>query len=201
MTLCGLMPTAPQPAPRDIAGDAMRTDFERVGGEAGLRALITEFVGRTFADPMIGFLFAGKPKARITELEYRFAAEHLGAPLVYDGRPLGEAHRRSPISGGHFDRRTRILAETLARHEVPDDVAARWLAHVESRRSEVLERRSVRSTKQMLGDASSARREEGAYPAYVTDEQRSDAPQIPASARESELIGAPGSFGDACERP
>jgi len=42
----------------------------------------------------------------------------------------------------------------------------------------------------MQGDASSARREEGAYRAYVTDEQRSDATWIPAFPPESNLFGA-----------
>ena len=42
----------------------------------------------------------------------------------------------------------------------------------------------------MLGDASSARREEGAYREYATDEQRSDAPQIPPFPTESNLFGA-----------
>jgi len=138
MTLLALSPSGPSPAAPEVAADRTRSDFLRVGGEDGLRRLIVEFVERVFADPMIGFLFVGKPKARITELEYRFAAEHLGGPVAYDGRPLGEAHRRSPISGGHFDRRTRILAETLVRHAVPDDVAARWLGHVEAQRGLIL---------------------------------------------------------------
>ncbi len=62
-----------------------------------------------------------------------------------------------------------------------------------------LERRSVRSTEEMLGVASSARREEGAYRAYVTDEQRGDAPQIPVFPTENEPFGAPG-VGDPTRR-
>ena len=53
-----------------------------------------------------------------------------------------------------------------------------------------LERRSGWATKETQGDASSARREEGAYRAYVTDEHRSDATWIPAFPPESNLFGA-----------
>lgn len=114
------------------------SDFERLGGEAGLRPIIDDFVARTTRDLMIGFLFARVSVARLNELEYRYAAEHLGAPVTYNGRPLREAHKSSPISSGHFGRRTMILRETLARHGVPDDIAARWLAHIEAQRGEIV---------------------------------------------------------------
>jgi hemoglobin len=123
------------PAPAD---DATASDFLRVGGEAGLRAIVDDFLDRVFSDVMIGYLFEGKPKARIRELEYRHAAEHLGGPVRYDGRPMDEAHRAARIFDGHFARRLHLLGETLAAHRVPDDVRARWLAHNEALREQVL---------------------------------------------------------------
>ncbi|MCB9733911.1 MAG: group 1 truncated hemoglobin [Deltaproteobacteria bacterium] len=114
------------------------TDFERLGGEPGVRAIIEDFTARVFGDVMIGFLFEGKPKARITEMEIRFASAHLGAGTPYSGRSIAHAHRASPILGGHFLRRRRILAQTLADHGVPDDIAARWLAHEEGLKGDVL---------------------------------------------------------------
>ncbi len=114
------------------------TDFELLGGAAKLRAVIADFTKRVFDDVMIGFLFDGKPKARITEMEYRFAAEHLGGPVAYNGRSIRAAHARSPILGGHFTRRRTILANTLRDHHVPTDVVDRWLAHVDSLSEQVL---------------------------------------------------------------
>lgn len=114
------------------------SDYERVGGEAGLRRIIEDFTARVFGDVMIGFLFEGKPRKRITEMEFRFAAEHLGGPVTYNGRTMAEAHRRSPIMGGHFQRRRKILLDTLRDHGVPDDVVARWIAHVDDNRAAVL---------------------------------------------------------------
>ena len=116
------------------------SDFDRVGGEQGLRRIIEDFTARVFGDVMIGFLFEGKPHARITEMEYRFAAAHLGGPVAYTGRPLGEAHRSSPILGGHFQRRRKILLDTLGDHGAPEDVIARWLAEVDRHRDAILGR-------------------------------------------------------------
>jgi len=119
--------------------DGSATLFVRLGGSSKLRDVIDDFVARIFRDVMIGFLFKGKSKERIRELEYRFAAVHLGAPdIQYTGRPLGEAHAASPISSGHFARRKKILEETLTDHGVDPDVIAAWLAHVESLRALVV---------------------------------------------------------------
>lgn len=120
------------------ASDFEASDFDRLGGEAALRRIIEDFTARVFDDVMIGFLFEGKPKRRITEMEYRFAAAHLGGPVVYTGRPIAEAHARSPILGGHFMRRRKILIDTLADHGVDEDIVARWLVEVDALREAVL---------------------------------------------------------------
>ena len=113
----------------------MRSAFDRIGGEPVLRAIVDDFVARVFADTMIGFFFRNVDQARIRELEFQHAAEHLGGPVHYRGRPLAEAHAKHPIRGGHFDRRKQILRETLDHHAVPADVRDAWLAHVESLRA------------------------------------------------------------------
>ena len=111
--------------------------FERVGGEAVLRAIIDDFVGRVTSDVMIGFFFARIDRARLAELEYEHAAQHLGADVAYSGRPLRTAHAAHRIMGGHFARRREILRQTLVSHAVPESIAAAWLAHVDSLRAEI----------------------------------------------------------------
>lgn len=111
--------------------------FESMGGEEALRAVIADFVARVFADPMIGFFFARASQARIEEMEYQHAAEHLGGPVRYTGRPLAEAHAPHQVFGGHFERRKKILDDVLRAHGVPDEVREAWLAHTESLRSEI----------------------------------------------------------------
>lgn len=112
----------------------MTSDFERLGGEAALRAIIDDFVGRVFDDVMIGFFFRRSDRRRIAEFEYQHAAAHLGGQVLYRGRPIAEVHAKHPIRGGHFDRRAQILRETLDRHGISPDIRDRWLEHIESLR-------------------------------------------------------------------
>jgi truncated hemoglobin YjbI len=106
-----------------------RTLFDELGGEAVLRPLIERFVDRLFDDVMIGYLFRAADRARVKQKEFEHAAEHLGAPVAYTGRPLAGAHAPHRIRGGQFMRRVQILKETLAEFGVPVAVAEHWIAH------------------------------------------------------------------------
>ena len=108
--------------------------FEQLGGEAKLRTIVDAFIDRVFEDRMIGFFFRDTDARRIKELEYQLAAAFLGAPVVYQGRPLDVAHAKHPIMGGHFARRRQILKETLEAHAVPDPIKQVWLDHTDSLR-------------------------------------------------------------------
>jgi hemoglobin len=113
------------------------TLFERLGGEAALRAIIERFVDRLFEDPMIGFFFTKASRQRIKDKEYEFAAAHLGANVEYTGRPLTEAHSTHPIMGGHFMRRLEILKQTLREFAVPQAVFDHWVRNTERLRSAI----------------------------------------------------------------
>ena len=115
----------------------MTSDFERIGGEPALRAIIDEFVDRVFDDIMIGFHFRNASRERLREMEYQHAAEHLGGGVKYEGKPLRAAHAPHRIMGGQFERRKKILSDVLVEHGVDEGVRARWLAHVESLRDEI----------------------------------------------------------------
>lgn len=113
------------------------SDLARLGEER-VRRLVHTFMERVFGDPMIGFYFQGRSLSRIRELECRFALSHLGGGDVYTGRPLDEAHGPLRIFGGHFDRRSALLRETLAEDGVDHDIAERWLEHTERQRALVI---------------------------------------------------------------
>lgn len=113
------------------------SDFERLGGEAGLRAVIEDFIKRVTSDMMIGFHFRGVDHARLTQMEFEFARAHLGGAGPYSGRPLRSAHAPHRIMGGQFNRRLRILDKTLEDHGVPDDIRLAWVRHNEELRSQI----------------------------------------------------------------
>jgi len=103
--------------------------LERLGGCNGLETILADFYRRVFADPMIGYLFKGKDFGRLVALEVQFTARAFGAAVEYEGRGMRQAHAALRISGGQFDRRIRILEETLWAHAVDADVVEAWLGH------------------------------------------------------------------------
>lgn len=109
--------------------------FDDLGGEPALRQIIDRFVDRVFDDVMIGFFFRNARRERVKQKEYEFAAQHLGGPVTYTGRPIAEAHRAHPIMGGQFARRLTILKETLEAAGVPEHIKQHWLAHTEAQRA------------------------------------------------------------------
>jgi hemoglobin len=112
--------------------------FDQVGGEFSLRLIVHDFVGRLFVDTMIGYLFRSADITRVREMEYQFAASHLGGPVAYQGRPLAAAHHAHHILEGHFARRLQILKDVLIEHRCPPQVFDHWVKHTESLKSKIL---------------------------------------------------------------
>ena len=107
----------------------MKTDFEIIGGEPVLRAIMNDFVDLVFDDAFIGFLFARADRERIKNKEYEHAARQLGASIEYTGRPMDKAHAPHRIKPGQFERRILLLQAVLEKHAVPMDVRERWVSH------------------------------------------------------------------------
>ena len=103
--------------------------FERLGGESTLRTILTDFYQRVFDDVMIGYMFMGQDKARLIEREYEYTAQMLGSDVTYRGRTMSVAHKDHRIAKGHFERRFKILDDTLNDHGVPPDVRKHWMDH------------------------------------------------------------------------
>jgi truncated hemoglobin YjbI len=103
------------------------TPFERAGGEPVVRAIVDAFVDRQFGDPIIGFFFTGKDRARVKLHEYEHAAAALGAAVAYTGRPIPSLHRPLRINAGQFRRRLALLKQEIERAGVPADIAELWL--------------------------------------------------------------------------
>jgi len=102
--------------------------WDDAGGERGVRPIIQALYDALFDDPMVGFLFAGKDKAKLVEHQLWFTARFLDGPQdKYVGRPLPEAHAHLPLLPGHFDRRHHLLREILVKYKFPKHVADEWL--------------------------------------------------------------------------
>ena len=110
--------------------------FAKIGA-AKLRAVVTDFYSRIFGDVMIGFLFEGKDRQHLIDREYEFTANLLGGDVKYTGRAMRVAHAKSPIFGGHFERRLQILRETLRDNAVDPEVQQVWIDHTLALRDQI----------------------------------------------------------------
>jgi truncated hemoglobin YjbI len=120
--------------------------------------IVDDFVDRVTKDMMIGFFFRAVDINRLKELEYQFAASHLGGPQGYQGRPLARAHGPHRIMGGQFNRRLKILDDTLISHQVESDIREEWLKHNESLRAHITQ--DARDECQAADTTTGAEREE-----------------------------------------
>jgi hemoglobin len=116
----------------------MTTAYERIGGEAAVRSVLTKLYDSLFEDPIVGFLFAGKDKLRIVEQQVVFTCRFLGGPQRYVGKSLPEAHSTLPLLPGHFDRRHFLLAQLLEKEGIAADIRSAWLTIDEGLRGSVL---------------------------------------------------------------
>lgn len=131
------------PSSAQLAAGSVRSGgdvdlYTQAGGAAGLQTAIDDFVDRVCRDPMIGFFFAKVDRAQLKRLEAQFAARALGAEVVYEGRPLRQAHATHRIADGQFARRREILRQTLRDHALSDEVVAALLHHTERLRSAIV---------------------------------------------------------------
>lgn len=78
------------------------TLFERVGGEAGLRAIVSDVVDAHLANPAIQTRFQQYPVEQMKENAYAFFAQGTGGPAAYSGRGLLEVHRGMNINEQEF---------------------------------------------------------------------------------------------------
>ncbi|MCM2277488.1 MAG: group 1 truncated hemoglobin [Oligoflexia bacterium] len=111
-----------------LARPELKALYSRLGGEAALQRILEDFYRKMAADPMIGFFFHGQDLERIARAQKTFLMRAMGATSSYSGKAPAQAHDAlPPILPGHFDRRLRILEETLRAHGLAAEDIRIWI--------------------------------------------------------------------------
>jgi hemoglobin len=103
-----------------LASGEQGTLYDRVGGDAGVDALIVVFYRRVFADPELSPFFEGVPRDRLRTMQHEFFSAALDGPVAYGGRPLREVHAGLGIQLRHLSRFLGHLMETLSEHSITE---------------------------------------------------------------------------------
>jgi hemoglobin len=127
----------PDPAP---AHPELVATFEAFGGEAGLAALMDEFVARLVADPRTHRFFADiDPVALKRHLVEQFCAV-LGGGCAYTGRDMVEAHAAFGIDRAAFNALVEDLQAAMSARGVPFRAQNRLLAVLAPMHREIINR-------------------------------------------------------------
>ena len=96
----------------------MATLFERYGGFATLRVVVSDFYDRVLDHEEVAPYFENIDMARLIDHQTKFIAALTGGPASFTDEQLRRAHQKHKISTEHFQIVSDILAETLEDHGV-----------------------------------------------------------------------------------
>lgn len=100
----------------------------RAVGEGRVREIVLDFYARMEKDVLVGFFFTGKDIPAIAKKQTEFLLRAMGAIPSYSGKAPADAHTAlPPILSGHFDRRLKILEETLLAHGLSREQTLTWI--------------------------------------------------------------------------
>ncbi len=101
---------------------------------------MVRFYEKMSEDILVGFFFAGKDLAHIAQRQGDFLLRAMGATPSYHGLAPSDAHRAlPPILSGHFDRRLKILEETLIEFKLTSQEIIVWIGFENAFREAILE--------------------------------------------------------------
>ena len=87
--------------------------YDRIGGDATIYRLVSDFYNRVLTDPLLAPVFEGADVQRLQNMQRIFFAAALGGPVVYEGRSMAHAHHGRGITRKHFARFVEHLLATL----------------------------------------------------------------------------------------
>jgi hemoglobin len=137
----------PGGAPSSGGMQAGKSLYDRLGGEPAIRAVVSDFVDRSAADPKVNFTRKGTTKEwqatpesvqRLKDRLTEFVAQGAGGPQRYTGQQMRAVHTGMNITDAEFNALAGHLKASLAKFNVPPKEQAELLAVIESTRKDVV---------------------------------------------------------------
>jgi hemoglobin len=117
-------PQAGLPVPAD---DAL---FRALGGQAGIDAIVADFVPRLVVDPRLGEFFKKADQAHLAQMLAQQFCVVSGGGCTYTGLPMKTAHRDMDIAKGDFNALVEALQAAMDARHVPFSTQNRLLARL-----------------------------------------------------------------------
>jgi hemoglobin len=100
------------------------TMFERYGGFAEVRRIVSDFYDKVLESPILSPFFCNTDMKTLVDHQSQFISQVMGGPVRYSSEALERTHARLGIDSRALDTMISLLLETLEDHEVTaDDIA------------------------------------------------------------------------------
>ena len=112
--------------------------FERVGGFAQVRLIVSEFYDRILDSEGLRPYFQHIDVRRLVDHQTKFVSALMGGPASFSNEHLSRAHHHLGITPGEYEEMAEIFRETLEDFHVPGPDVERLHAHILSLREHVI---------------------------------------------------------------
>lgn len=112
--------------------------FERLGGFARVRLLVSSFYDKVLASETLGHHFRHIDMRRLIDHQTRFTSAIMGGPASFTDEQIARAHQRLGITSAEFDEMAELFRETLEDFDLPPTEVNRLHAHVVSMKAHVV---------------------------------------------------------------
>lgn len=141
----------------ETAAPVSQTLYDRLGGEAGIRTIVDDFIKRAMEDPRVNWTREGVVQkswfkrdksvqwnptqediARMKEHFVQFISLASGGPVQYKGEPIRSTHADLQITKPEFDAAMGDLKATLDKLSIDSEVQKELMSIFESTRPEIV---------------------------------------------------------------
>lgn len=114
--------------------------YEKLGGKAGLDAVVDRFYEKIVADKRISHIFEEINMHKQIRRQKQFLAAAFGGPIPWTGRDLRKAHEDMGLTEVHFNAVAEHLQSSLEEFKVKKELIDQVMAIVGGTRDHVLNR-------------------------------------------------------------
>lgn len=112
--------------------------WDELGGDSMVRAVLTTFYTKVYADPELRPFFERVTIDRIIGKQFAFLKESIQDQPVFLGEQPRNSHNWMVITDALFDHRQNLMLQAMREHGIPDDLIARWSRYEEQFRPDIV---------------------------------------------------------------
>ena len=116
---CALPAAHAQSSAANASAPADDALFRDLGGQAGIDAIVGDFVPRLVADPRMSEFFKKSNQAHLKQMLAQQFCQVSGGGCAYTGLPMEKAHHDMDISKGDFNALVEVLQASMDARHIP----------------------------------------------------------------------------------